>query len=182
MVVRTFTREGQFCAGLCFTDLSAKDRAQLRELVEMQRNEPSIDPIVTAPGNDTRDLLTLLSRESDHGLNEYMRLLKDKVSGMQSRTPTWLSDVASELTDTERRSLQKNEQSWARAAIGMRIELRRHIVDTHGPFDAGAALDLCRLMAIETQSATDEVASDAATIRAHVLRDAAHLARSSFTR
>jgi hypothetical protein len=61
----------------------------------------------------------------------------------------------------------------------MRIELRRHLIDDRAPFDTGAALDLCRLMAIETRTASDEAASDAATIRAHVLRDAALIHRAA---
>ena len=107
-----------------------------------------------------------------------MRLISARVTGSAERTPGWLDELAEELTSTERRSLELGEQSWARAAVGMRIELRRRLIDDETKFDAAAALDLCRMIAIETVAATDQVASDAATIRAHVLRDAVRLHRS----
>jgi hypothetical protein len=111
MVVRMFDREGTRCAGLCFIDMSAEDRSRLRVMIERERSEPFVEPMARRPSDDTRELLALLSQETDRGLSEYMRLISERVLGCAERTPGWLNDLAQELTPTERSSLADGERS-----------------------------------------------------------------------
>jgi hypothetical protein len=176
MVVRTFQRDEQQCAGLCFVDMAWEDRARLRMMIERDRAETS-EMTELHRGKDTQDLLALLREDADGGVAEYVRMLMDTVAGRSTSMPSWLRELANELTVTERSAIERGDHSWARAAVGMRVELRRRLIDAANAFDARAALDLCRAIAIETRRESDQAASDATIIRAHVLRDASRIHR-----
>jgi hypothetical protein len=181
MVVRRFSHHGVPCAGMCFVDMSPDDRQQLCAFIDtaVQQAEPLRGTLDLHPGDDTRDLMSLLQREADRGLATYFAMLSESVNGNREAIPAWLLDVAHELTETELESLAFDRPAWARTAVGMRIVLREAMLEGAEGFDATPVIDLCWVMAFETLTSSDEAARDATLVRAQLLRDVSKIRRAA---
>jgi hypothetical protein len=175
IVVRSFNIPEARCTGLCFVDLSEADKKRIAELV---KTELATMPMFTtaditdAPGEQTMDILTALREKSDAGLSEYMSMVTGIVDGWDDAdaAPSWVFEVAGKLTDTERKALSSGKPLWAKAAVEMRLELKRQVVDKTSSGEYAEALEFCRAMANDVSQAPIEEAVDATTVRSALLR------------
>lgn len=168
MVVRTFNRPEAFCAGLCFTDVAESDRQRIAALIEQEGAKVSALPtgdVSQPPGTETVDLMAALRGKADAGLSDYVAMLK---SG--GDLPTWLAEISTDLTASERAALAGSGPDWATTGLHFRIDLGRRAVEAEGPFDIQPALDFVGALAGETKGATPDVVVDATAVRAAILR------------
>jgi hypothetical protein len=175
IVVRHFNVPEEQCVGFRFVDLEDADRARVAEVVDRElAGLPlfSTSDIEDAPGEQTIDLLAALRAKGDAGLSDYVRMVSAIVDGWDDAdsAPTWVFEVAGKLTDTERKALSSGAPAWAKAAVEMRIDLKRQIVDRGSAGQFAHALELCRTMANDVDGATEEEAVDATAIRSALLR------------
>lgn len=180
-IVRTFPDDGETIAAVALTELGSGERRRMGSIVDEElRRLPALpDPSELScdlPAVTTLDLRDLPEGAKDPNAGARAQLR----AAMEHRThdplPAWLQRVHDLLAPIERAGLLGMPvPPWVMAAVDQRLMLHQLSLGlSEGPGRdvlVGLALELCTTLAAESETASEELASEITVVRAGLLRD-----------